>query len=112
MVLTSLNSSSGQCCGLSLSHDCHMTLICTMHNRDWRDCKYALLKRFKNMVDGLRKKGAESGKGVEPESQLVLNMLLGIVDEENAHSYALLLLWASQSNAIPVSRYCSKPLPP
>ncbi len=35
-------------------------------------------------------------------SHKVLDMLLSIVDEENAHGYALLLLWASQSNAIPV----------
>lgn len=73
------------------SHDYHMT------SRDWRDCRNALLKRFKSMVDGMRKEGGKEGGGE------VLNMLMDIVDVESAHNYALLLLWASQSNAIPVS---------
>ncbi len=72
-----------------------MTLPC----RDWRDCKHALLKQFKGMVEGFKREG----QGAEPDRQLVLSMLLGIVDGESAHGYSLLLLWASQSNAIPVS---------
>lgn len=69
-----------------------------MTYRDWRDCRNALLKRFKSMVDGIRKTGGKK----EGEGE-VLNMLMDVVDEESAHNYALLLLWASQSNAIPVS---------
>ena len=73
------------------SHDYHMI------SRDWRDCRDALLKRFKSMVDGISKDERKGGGGE------VMNMLLDIVDEESAHNYALLLLWASQSNAVPVS---------
>ena len=43
------------------------------------------------------------GGGTKAKSHLVLDMLLSTVDRPNAHNYALLLLWASQSNAIPVS---------
>jgi hypothetical protein len=48
----------------------------------------------------MRKRGGGEG---EKEAMTVLNMLLDIVDERSAHNYALLLLWASQSNAVPVS---------
>ena len=65
--------------------------------RDWRDCRNMLLKRFKAMLECVGG-GGEGGEGGE-----VLKMLLDIVDKENAHNYSLLLLWASQSNAIPVS---------
>ena len=51
------------------------------------------------MTESIRKQ--ESSECLET-SHRVLDMLLSIVDEESAHGYALLLLWASQSNAIPV----------
>jgi len=45
----------------------------------------------------------QKDKGQFETSHRVLDMLLSMVDEKSAHGYALLLLWASQSNAIPVS---------
>ena len=66
--------------------------------RDWRDCKYWLLSLFKLMVEGIREKQA-AGKGQDT----LVEQLMKSVDEPSAHNYALLLLWASQANAVPVS---------
>lgn len=55
------------------------------------------------MVEGIREhQSNEKQPSSSSSSHLVLDMLLSIVDQENSHGYALLLLWASQSNAIPV----------
>lgn len=72
--------------------------------RDWKGCRDALLQQFKAMVDKMAATGRWSeggGGGDEGGSGQVLEMLLEIVDKESAHNYALLLLWASQSNAVP-----------
>ena len=66
--------------------------------RDWRDCKYWLLSLFKLVVEGIREKQA-AGKGQDT----LVEQLMKSVDEPSAHNYALLLLWASQANAVPVS---------
>lgn len=73
-----------------------------MTSRDWRGCRDALLERFKSMVDKIRSNGGRGGEGGGGGGE-VMDMLMDIVDEESAHNYALLLLWASQSNAVPVS---------
>ena len=67
--------------------------------REWKNSKMELLKVFKEMTDSILK---QEGSGQFETSHMVLDMLLSIVDQECAHGYALLLLWASQSNAIPV----------
>ena len=52
------------------------------------------------MVEGIREKGAAAaGQG----QSLLVEQLMNNVDEPSAHNYALLLLWASQANAVPVS---------
>jgi 24-hydroxycholesterol 7alpha-hydroxylase len=57
-----------------------------------------LLSLFKLMVEGIRDKQA-AGKGQDT----LVEQLMKSVDEPSAHNYALLLLWASQANAVPVS---------
>ena len=69
--------------------------------RDWRECKYWLLSLFKLMVEGIREKPAMA-RGTEGQD-LLIEELMRNVDEPSAHNYALLLLWASQANAVPVS---------
>ena len=60
------------------------------------------------MVEGLL---ARRGDRDEGESHVVLEMLLEVMGSErdSAHNYALLMLWASQANAVPVSSQCSSP---
>ena len=50
------------------------------------------------MVEGIREKQA-AGEGRDT----LVEQLMKNVDEPSAHNYALLLLWASQANAVPVS---------
>ena len=50
------------------------------------------------MVEGIREKQSEGKHGDTLVEQLMKN-----VDAPSAHNYALLLLWASQANAVPVS---------
>eukprot|EP00731_Ephydatia_muelleri_P030117 Em0021g640a len=66
--------------------------------KDWRQCKHSLIAFFKLMVEGMKKTGEPIEAGQE---KTVLEHLLGTVDAEHAHNYALLLLWASQANAVP-----------
>lgn len=63
--------------------------------RDWSKQKYWLLSVFQQL---LKKRG-----GAEASDQSVFNKILALVDKENAANYGLLLLWASQANATPVS---------
>lgn len=52
------------------------------------------------MLAGIRKQqAAGESKG------LLVEQLMNSVDEPSAHNYALLLLWASQANAVPVSEW-------
>lgn len=55
------------------------------------------------MVEGIREKQA-AGKGQDT----LVEQLMKSVDEPSAHNYALLLLWASQANAVPVSVGCGE----
>ena len=66
--------------------------------RDWRESKHWLLSLFKLMVAGIRERGKEGGR----EEKLLVEQLVDTVDPPSAHNYALLLLWASQANAVPV----------
>ena len=50
------------------------------------------------MVAGIRERGREGGR----EEKLLVEQLVDAVDPPSAHNYALLLLWASQANAVPV----------
>ena len=63
--------------------------------RDWSKQKHWLLTLFHQL---LQKRG-----GAETSHQSVFNKIITLVDKENAPNYALLLLWASQANATPVS---------
>ena len=50
----------------------------------------------------MKRDGAE----MSDSSQSVFNKILATVDKENAPNYGVLLLWASQANATPVSEGC------
>eukprot|EP00118_Oscarella_pearsei_P008268 m.41809 g.41809 ORF g.41809 m.41809 type:complete len:406 (+) comp33264_c0_seq3:262-1479(+) len=63
----------------------------------WRKCKKFLVEKFTSVVDQLFCKGLPQS----PPDRTVLQSLISFVDRENAPNYALLLLWASQANAIP-----------
>ncbi|XP_033113228.1 24-hydroxycholesterol 7-alpha-hydroxylase-like [Anneissia japonica] len=63
--------------------------------RDWAACKQWLLKVFKTVQDRLQ---LQSSKSVS-----LVQQLMDIVDAKSAPNFALLLLWASQANAIPIS---------
>ena len=76
------------------SHDHHMTC------REWRDSRNWLLSAFKHVISRVK-----AGKS-EEKKPTVLEHLLRMVDPPSAHNYALLLLWASQANAIPVRVDC------
>lgn len=67
-----------------------------MTYREWRNSKYWLLSLFRAMVGRVREKKSNGNK-------TILDQLLATVDVANGHNYALLLLWASQANAVPVS---------
>ncbi|CAI8057545.1 24-hydroxycholesterol 7-alpha-hydroxylase, partial [Geodia barretti] len=69
--------------------------------RDWSECKYWLLSFFKKMVEKLRGSTIRGGN-----DQLMIEKLMETVDPASAHNYALLFLWASQANAIPVVFWC------
>jgi 24-hydroxycholesterol 7alpha-hydroxylase len=69
--------------------------------RDWSECKYWLLSFFKKMVEKLR-----DGRSRGGNDQLMIEKLMEMVDPTSAHNYALLFLWASQANAIPVVFWC------
>ena len=100
------------------SHGSHMTC----YHRDWRDCKNALLTRFKTVADNLSSRGEKEGGGEKQrggekqgageggekkgagEGGELLEILAEVLKGDNSlHNYALLMLWASQSNAVPVS---------
>ncbi len=67
-----------------------------MTYREWRDSRDWLLSAFKHVVN--RVKAVKN----EEKKPTVLEHLLRMVDPPSAHNYALLLLWASQANAVPV----------
>ncbi|XP_064397824.1 24-hydroxycholesterol 7-alpha-hydroxylase-like [Halichondria panicea] len=64
--------------------------------REWRDSRNWLLSAFKHVISRVK-----AGKS-EEKKPTVLEHLLRMVDPPSAHNYALLLLWASQANAIPM----------
>jgi 24-hydroxycholesterol 7alpha-hydroxylase len=70
--------------------------------REWSDSKYWLLSLFKKMVAGV---GQTTGKRVGDE-QLMFERVIELSDSTSAPNYALLFLWASQANAIPVVFWC------
>ncbi len=70
-----------------------------MHSccRDWQASKHQLLSMMKGIVD--RAEMTDSMNG----SYRLLDVILSLLDNKsNAPSYGLMMLWASQSNAIPV----------
>ena len=73
---------------------CYLLCIITLY-RDWSKRKHWLLTLFHQL---LQQRG-----GAQTSHQSVFNKIITLVDKENAPNYALLLLWASQANATPVS---------
>lgn len=56
------------------------------------------------MTDNFSSRGKKVGLG--GEDHLVMNILAEVLEGDNSlHNYALLMLWASQSNAVPVSAW-------
>eukprot|EP00117_Sycon_ciliatum_P021447 scpid10192/ scgid18794/ 24-hydroxycholesterol 7-alpha-hydroxylase; Cytochrome P450 39A1; Oxysterol 7-alpha-hydroxylase len=60
----------------------------------WATCKTWLLKLLKGVIDQMQPQADSENKNLLEE--LMLN-----VDKYSAHNYGLLLLWATQANAIP-----------
>ncbi|XP_043918575.1 24-hydroxycholesterol 7-alpha-hydroxylase isoform X2 [Protopterus annectens] len=66
--------------------------------RDWSRSKHWLLSLFKGIV-----KNAEKGKSTDNDSKTLLQHLLDTLNGNATANYSLLLLWASQANAIPIT---------
>jgi len=65
--------------------------------REWTTHKKWLQKLFQQFL--MKRVGNE----MSDSSQSVFNKVLAAVDKKNAPNYGVLLLWASQANATPVS---------
>ncbi|XP_078617889.1 24-hydroxycholesterol 7-alpha-hydroxylase-like [Branchiostoma floridae x Branchiostoma japonicum] len=63
--------------------------------REWAESKKWLLSLFSRSIANMERK--------ETESQTLLQSLTKMVDRPHAPNYALLMLWASQANAVPMS---------
>ena len=70
------------------------------HSRGWKQHKYWLLDFFRSAVSSL-KRGNSTGDGERRET--LFQLTAEAVGEHLAPNFALLLLWASQANAVPVS---------
>ncbi|XP_073481354.1 24-hydroxycholesterol 7-alpha-hydroxylase-like isoform X1 [Aquarana catesbeiana] len=66
--------------------------------RDWSVSKQWLLKMFKNIV--LKE---EESKPSEDSAKTILHHLLDTLKGNSPHNFSLLLLWASQANANPIT---------
>ncbi|XP_044146569.1 24-hydroxycholesterol 7-alpha-hydroxylase isoform X1 [Bufo gargarizans] len=66
--------------------------------RDWAQSKWWLLNLFKNIVAE-----AEQNKPSEDSSKTLLHHLLDVLKGNSTYNNCLLLLWASQANANPVT---------
>ncbi|XP_075454641.1 24-hydroxycholesterol 7-alpha-hydroxylase isoform X2 [Ascaphus truei] len=66
--------------------------------RDWSQSKQWLLKLFKNIVVK-----AEQNKPDEENAKTLLHHLLDTSNGNSTHNNSLLLLWASQANANPIT---------
>jgi 24-hydroxycholesterol 7alpha-hydroxylase len=64
--------------------------------RDWACCRRKLIERFVKVTKWLYQKSCTNEKSL-------LQCVYEAVDEANAPNYALLLLWATQANAIPAT---------
>ncbi|XP_061176451.1 24-hydroxycholesterol 7-alpha-hydroxylase-like [Saccostrea echinata] len=64
--------------------------------RDWSTAKQYLLSKFRAVVTKLESQGKNN-------NQTVLQTLISITDRPHAPNYALLLLWASLANAVPLT---------
>ncbi|XP_065827980.1 24-hydroxycholesterol 7-alpha-hydroxylase-like isoform X2 [Oscarella lobularis] len=64
-------------------------------------CKKILIDKFTSVVNQLYRKGLSQSSSSSDKT--VLESFVSAVDRENAPRYALLLLWASQVNAIPAT---------
>ncbi|XP_062617182.1 24-hydroxycholesterol 7-alpha-hydroxylase-like [Saccostrea cucullata] len=67
-----------------------------MFIRDWSTAKQYLLSKFRGVVTKLESQGKNN-------DQTVLQTLISITDRPHAPNYALLLLWASLANAVPLT---------
>ncbi|CAI9578990.1 unnamed protein product [Staurois parvus] len=66
--------------------------------KNWSLSKQWLLKLFKNIIPK-----EEESKPSEDSAKTLLHHLLDTIRGNSAHNFSLLLLWASQANANPVS---------
>ena len=81
--------------------------VCVFVCREWRRCKYWLLDFFRTCCKAAEKQRIEmesstAGEGVR---RTLFEALIDAVDASSAHQFSLMLLWASQANALPV-RQC------
>nr|XP_022293629.1 24-hydroxycholesterol 7-alpha-hydroxylase-like [Crassostrea virginica] len=67
-----------------------------MFIRDWSTAKQYLLSKFRRIVPKLESENTT-------QNQTVLQTLISITDSPHAPNYALLLLWASLANAVPLT---------
>ncbi|OWF39163.1 24-hydroxycholesterol 7-alpha-hydroxylase [Mizuhopecten yessoensis] len=67
--------------------------------RDWTSSKWQLVGMFKDLYKGIKNKK-------RTENETVLQTLLNLVDDKHAPNYALLFLWASLANAVPITFWC------
>ncbi|KAK3098273.1 hypothetical protein FSP39_017797 [Pinctada imbricata] len=63
----------------------------------WSAAKRHLLGIFSGVIRGLNQEMKE------PQTETLLETLVGLVDKQHAPNYGLLLLWASLANAIPIT---------
>lgn len=66
--------------------------------KDWSVSKQWLLKMFKNIVPEV-----EDSKPSEDSAKTLLHHLLDTLKGNSIHNFSLLLLWASQANANPIT---------
>ncbi|XP_060077159.1 24-hydroxycholesterol 7-alpha-hydroxylase-like [Ylistrum balloti] len=67
--------------------------------RDWTSSKWWLIGMFKDLYKGIKNKERS-------ENETILQTLLNLVDDKHAPNYALLFLWASLANAVPITFWC------
>ncbi|XP_033741242.1 24-hydroxycholesterol 7-alpha-hydroxylase-like [Pecten maximus] len=67
--------------------------------RDWSSSKWWLIGMFKDLYKGIKNKE-------RTENETILQTLLHLVDDKHAPNYALLFLWASLANAVPITFWC------
>jgi 24-hydroxycholesterol 7alpha-hydroxylase len=71
-----------------------------MFLRNWKGHKYWLLDFFTSAVSSLKQ--ASSSSSDNTEQKTLFKSILDLVGEKYSPNFALLMLWASQANAVPV----------